>query len=268
MKIEVKNRENQRLSMQNEQLQFRLQSQPNLSYLNQDGSFNSPSLNDNSQNFSKNHEKSNLSMASHSRLKRASTITESSSGNGVVGEVVDESYAVGDTSLDATSTTPVVKLRSKSFKTNSKANQQQYSIKKHNHLDQIRPVSEFYDANTNERDMFMTRSAIMYEDSVDSMIIGTIGECGMSGGSGSGINGERCASSSSSTSHLDINTNQENQMTKSVPCMMLTNEGNFKIKNKKMNEPIDTKSNYFLKTDNSCSSSSLSINENSVILLE
>jgi chromosome segregation ATPase len=41
LKIEVKNKENQRLSMANEQLQFRLQSQPNLSFKNADGSLNS-----------------------------------------------------------------------------------------------------------------------------------------------------------------------------------------------------------------------------------
>ncbi len=87
-KVEVKSKENQRLSMQNEQLQFRLQSQPNLS-LNQNGneSFNLSdiSINDNSF-FTKVHESENdyidqcnsLTVSAHgATFKRVSTSSKS-----------------------------------------------------------------------------------------------------------------------------------------------------------------------------------------------
>ena len=103
-KIEVKNRENQRLSMQNEQLQFRLNSHPNLSInTNGDNSFN---ISSNSMNP---YDDSNEPTTS--RCKRASTAHESHNDSACA-----DNHSSGD-QADNVSPTPPVKLRSKSFKT-------------------------------------------------------------------------------------------------------------------------------------------------------
>lgn len=191
MKIEMKNRENQRLSMANEQLQFRLQSQPNLSQAtslngaqaggngNSDLSFTSlnmsPCLNNNNyedqqyQTPSLENEKNYASMVTSTSLLQKKRHDENN----------DESemdFIDGGSSLDPSPA--VVKLRSKSFKTpvgtssssaTSSRNNNNNNNRNHNFHMQFRPVSESFDFNINERDMFMTRSAVMYGGDDDSL---------------------------------------------------------------------------------------------------
>ena len=116
MKIEVKNRENQRLSMQNEQLQFRLQSHPNLSInTNGDTSFNTSNASINQYD---DHEPNN------SKCKRASTMREPSYHDSSMDNQVDQ------VNVSSISSSQTVKLRSKSFKTHQSienSNKKHYS---------------------------------------------------------------------------------------------------------------------------------------------
>lgn len=284
LKIEVKNRENQRLSMQNEQLQFRLQSHPNLSiHPNGENSFNTSNT-----SFLPYDEQQQDPCASH-KCKRASTMRDSSYLN----DCCLEQTTIDHQSSATSSPTPPVKLRSKSFKTQQSAietsNKKSSYSRQYNH--NYRPVSEMYDINLNDRDTLMTRSYttatnnqitnanVNNEDNLDQTIDIT-----------NEMNSARCVSSSSSSSisHLDINSHVEDQMTKS--CCMLKegandNESGEQSMNSLIKDSLNANSskNYFTKMNNNnmnsinnnnnndnslSSSSSVSINENSVIILD
>ena len=212
MKIEVKNKENQRLSMQNEQLQFRLQSQPNLS-LNATHSNNA----NNSLLFAA----SNVSMVAETeaatsvdddssptdqvlgdeqscfeirtrnqktKLTRGASSLSSQSYEVDIADLVNKNSAFVDNVVnDGVDTS---RLRSKSLKMQlglTKKNSfngvpsdgviidpvknkklfssyhqpscsSSYSFNK-----QFRPVSEHFDFNINDRDIYMTRSVIVYD---------------------------------------------------------------------------------------------------------
>jgi hypothetical protein len=249
--------------MQNEQLQFRLQSQPNLSVNNGD-SFNLSNIsipNDNESMFcsrTQQIQEDYFEQTTHSaKMKRASTLNEA------------DCLISGEQSLDVSnSETPiVVKLRSKSFKNQltSKLSYDSASKKYSNSFQnsgnrQFRPVSEMFDFNLNERDFglnspnYMTRSVIMYDETQNTQSLNEAGE--RVGDKYGGLN-------SSSASHLDMHHN-EDPMTKSVPCMVL--------KPSSKSKSIETSSSDAATNDNeklnSLSSSSLSINEHSIIMLE
>lgn len=266
-KIEIKNRENQRLSMQNEQLQFRLQSHPNLSIsttadlsftsmnisMNQsDKTVNDDSLNNNdSSEFLKTYESSPISKRHNDKSdNRCTTLPHNST------------------------TISTVKLRSKSFKIPLVSSQSTDSTSTKDYFDcfpyannnqQFRPVSEAFEYNINtgnERDLYMTRSVIMYNNSSSSSndsstkcnnnnimcnnsdkkylntdygsLMGDL--LGGNGSSSADTNDDvmvnsmnDCDSTTSSSSNLDniiIPTKNENHMTKSVPCMLITADKN------------------------------------------
>lgn len=214
MKIEKKDKENQRLSMQNEELQFRLQSQPNLNQLNND-TLNSES----DQSTDKSYE--NLAKI---KLTRSSTI-----GYHPNCKSMDSDRDIVQSSLtsihhDNQVTNSAVKLRSKSFKANSNRNNKMFSSY---HPAQFRPVSENFDFSINERDIYMTRSVVMYEsndanylnrDNEYDTIVTGVGdittECVSSN--------DGCDSTSSSNSHLEKNSETENY----INPIMCTAESN------------------------------------------
>lgn len=238
MKIEVKSKENQRLSMQNEQLQFRLQSQPNLSANNNNDSL---LLNITDNHISTpNHEQNQTSPVPKMRVTRASTLNSSFDNNPAINSC--------PTSSDHDTTSLPVKLRSKSFKTPSLA---------HNNIisEQFRPVSENFDFNLNDRDLYMTRSVIVYDSSPNHHLHNEYETefdlvC----------NNE---SSCSSNSHLDQN-NQSPLSSES--CMknledQTLNYGNptQTIEEKRVQDQLE---------ENSMSNSIMSINEQSIIMLD
>lgn len=288
MKVEVKNKENQRLSMQNEQLQFRLQSQPNLS-INNNGneSFDLSNIsisNDNSF-FNKVHDAENAvdyfdqcQSLSSSNIKRASTMKEPRVGYANNGQEI-QTYD--------NSETPIVKLRSKSFKNQLSqkysydssiiANDKKYSNSFHNSNNrQFRPVSETFNFELNEHDFNeqnyeMTRSDIIYDDENDThnTTYSLTDACES--------NEKYSNSNSSSTSLLD--SNNDDQMTKSIPCMVLKSRGgsggDSSDKMTSSSESSNYNKDYIINENNDCeekfnslSSSSVSVNEHSVIMLE
>jgi hypothetical protein len=241
MKIEVKNKENQRLSMANEQLQFRLQSHPNLSS-NQDSLLNSSSY----ASFSDENKDSIETTKPHHQYQpqprhaRASTMHPSSVTSS------EDSEEINLISSQA----PQVKLRSKSFKSQNlpnKTSDSNKSINKslHNNLgyqnNKFRPVSDTFNFNLNDQNINMTKSFnVMYdkhnnssssndnyfdldrnEENCNKLTLDDCDECNdESGGSSSSLK---------SSSILDANFDcikDEDQMTKSVPCMVLKNTNN------------------------------------------
>lgn len=190
--------------MQNEELQFRLQSQPNLSQLNND-TLNSES----DQSTDKSYE--NLPKI---KLTRSSTI-----GYHPDGKTIETDRDIIQSSLTSMHyenyenqiNNSGVKLRSKSFKANSNRNNKMFSSY---HPGQFRPVSENFDFSINERDIYMTRSAVMYDSSepsyinrnseYDAIVTGNSDfttECVSSN--------DGCDSISSSNSHLEKNSETE-----------------------------------------------------------
>lgn len=267
-KVEVKAKENQRLSMQNEQLQFRLQSQPNLS-LNQNGneSFNLSdiSINDNSF-FNKIHETENNA---HDYFDQCNSLTTSN-----FKRVSTSSKSPYDPQMN-TDQAPIVKLRSKSFKAQlcpQPTADKKYSNSFHNTSSrQFRPVSDAFNFDLNEHDFNasahayeMTRSDIIYDENDTHNTTYSLTDACDS-------NEKYSNSNSSSTSLLDSQST-EDQMTKSVPCIMvLKADSNEKMTCSESSNFADDVSSRNECSDkfNSLSSSSLSVNEHSsVVLLE
>lgn len=203
LRIEKKDKENQRLSMQNEELQFRLQSQPNLSQLNNDNSESDQSTDKSYENIA------------NIKLTRSSTISYHPNNNTIETERDIIQSSLTSIQYENQMNNSGVKLRSKSFKANSNRNNKMYSSY---HSAQFRPVSENFDFSINERDVYMTRSAVMY-DSIDTSYINRNNEfvarnseftteCVSSN--------DGCDSTSSSNSHLEKNSETEhfiNQIT-------------------------------------------------------
>ncbi len=173
----------------------------------------------------------------------------------------------------------MVKLRSKSFKSQlsqklayevSTVEHKKYSHSFHNtNGRQFRPVSDAFNFDLNEHDFNaehayeMTRSDIIYDENDTHNTTYSLTDACES-------NEKYSNSNSSSTSLLDSQSTEDNQMTKSVPCMVLKAGSE-----DKMMTCSDSQGSHF--TDegrnecekfNSLSSSSLSVNEHSVILLE
>jgi hypothetical protein len=233
MKIEIKNKENQRLSMANEQLQFRLQSHPNLSS-NQDSLLNSSSyasFSDENKESSDTIKPQNQQNHQQPRHARAYTLHPSS----VTSSEDSEEISV------ISPQPPPVKLRSKSFKTQNSSNKTSENNKSpyntvNYHKNQFRPVSDTFNFNLNNQNIIMTKSFnVMYDKhnnssssndnyfdnlpNEDNCIKLTVDDCDE-------VNDESEGSSSSlkSSSILDVNfesIKDEDQMTKSVPCMNL-----------------------------------------------
>lgn len=277
MKVEVKNKENQRLSMQNEQLQFRLQSQPNLSLTNNGNeSFNLSNIsisNDNSF-FNKVYENENA----EDYFDQCSSLTTSNSKRGPMDRrKIDLKFDNQNHSYDNTET-PVVKLRSKSFKNqltqkhshdSSLSNDKKYSNSFHNSNNrQFRPVSETFnfdlnDHDFNEHNYEMTRSDILYDDNDTQDTTCSLTDACES-------NEKYSNSNSSSTSLLDSQSN-EDQMTKSVPCMVLKTVSSEKMTSSESSN-YNSENNFEGRSEcekfNSLSSSSISMTDHSVIMLE
>lgn len=223
MKIEVKNRENQRLSMQNEQLQFRLQSQPNLSLSNNDNSYTSENVSPIGvdqytepvpQTFEN----------TKAKLTRASTLGCHSFG--IQNEVNSASL---EPQLSHESQVACVKLRSKSFKAHatsksSELNKKLFSSYHQNMShNQFRPVSENFDFDLTDRDVYMTRSVIMYDSNQASNYLANNNdyEClvnDIATGFEAMIESanDACNSTSSSNSHLGSN---QSDIAQSTPCI-------------------------------------------------
>lgn len=146
MKIEAKAKENQRLSMQNELLQFRLQSQPNLSGNESSLLMNSSSMAAaNSNNLGDEQIITPNKLGEHqgasspkpkSRTKSALVTKASSATNSTDAAAANEL----EDELPTMSSLPV-KLRSKSFKTTSNTT----PAILHSAAEQFRPVSENFD---------------------------------------------------------------------------------------------------------------------------
>jgi hypothetical protein len=196
MKIEVKSKENQRLSMHNEQLQFRLQSTTSAS-LNatcnsniNDSLFNSP-------NVSLVAEEAAAASSSDlqpiktdagyfeirtrnqkTKLTRAATLSSQSYELDIKPDTTDT------TKKESTTSAETCRLRSKSLKgqvdlggAQKKAQLSTRSDKLFSSFhqaatsssssfgQQFRPVSEHFDFNINDRDVYMTRSVNVYERS-------------------------------------------------------------------------------------------------------
>ena len=243
MKIEVKNKENQRLSMANEQLQFRLQSHPNLS-ANQDTSLNSSSYVSFSDENKDNHDtaKQDYSQQQHQQPRHARAYT-----------LHPSSATSSEDSADSISIVspqpPPVKLRSKSFKNQnmqnktsemtSSMNKSLYSTRQYQ-TNQFRPVSDNFNFNINDQNINMTKSFnVMYDkhnnssSSNDNYFEGLVSDLDRNEENCIKIkidaNEESSGSSTSLKSSSIINTNyhiKEDQMTKSVPCMVLKNSNN------------------------------------------
>jgi DNA repair exonuclease SbcCD ATPase subunit len=259
-KLEVKTRENQRLSMQNEQLQFRLQSHPNLSINGLD------SFNASNSSISQYDEQ----MASYidqnlttSKCKRSSTMREPSSSTN---ESCMDSAAEDQVNALISSPKPPVKLRSKSFKTQQSCNLEQKN-KKISLRSNFRPQSEYrpemYEVNIIDRDTLMTRSYTATSTSSRHIVIDSNEDnLDTTIDISNDANSARCVSSSSSSSisHLD-NHDDQNQMIKSCSNGLKVNDN----ESAKLNDEKNLKK--FINNDNSLSSSS-SINDNSVICLD
>lgn len=270
MKFEVKNKENQRLSMQNEQLQFRLQSQSNLSLPNNETDLlnlsNISNLNENSffvklqENENANEYLENYTSLGVPNTKRPALDHQAHS-------------------FDNTET-PVVKLRSKSFKNqlaqkysydSRTANEKKYSNSFHNTNNRhFRPVSEAFNFEMNghefsEQNYEMTRSE--YDDNETQNTTCSLTDACES-------NEKYSNSNSSSTSLLDSQST-EDPMTKSVPCMVLKDGGSSSSSSSSSDKMTSSgNSNYSNKdflADENCekfiSSSSSSI-EHSVAIVE
>lgn len=264
MKVEIKNKENQRLSMQNEQLQFRLQSQPNLSLTNNNESFDlsNISMNDNSF-FNKVHENDNMSAyydhcASISSAKRSMTMKETKISN----------YSEVQTA--------VVKLRSKSFKAplmakhsydSSLASEKKYSMSFHDNNRQFRPVSENFDFDLRDHefntDYEMTRSDILYEDNdTDTQNTNSLTD---------GCSNEKYSHSNSSSTSLLDSQSTEDQMTKSVPCMVLKRNHDDQMtssESSNYNKDFLSEQNNVCDNFNSVGTSSNSMHDHSVVILD
>ncbi|RNA30278.1 titin -like protein [Brachionus plicatilis] len=199
IKIEKKDKENQRLSMQNEELQFRLQSQPNLNQLNND-TLNSES----DQSSDKSYEN-----FPNFKLTRSSTVDYHPNCKSMDTNIIQTSLST--LTHDNQITNSGVKLRSKSFKANSNRSNKMFNSY---HPAQFRPVSENFDFSINERDIYMTRSAVMYssndanylnrDNEYDTLVTGAgdmTAECVSSN--------DGCDSTSSSNSHLEKNSENE-----------------------------------------------------------
>jgi hypothetical protein len=183
MKIEVKQKENQRLSMANEQLQFRLQSHPNLSS-NQDTSLNSSSF----VSFSEETPKDTKNTIAKQQLQlekqqprhtRAYTLHPSSAMT-TSSEDSADSISVNGQSPQP----PPVKLRSKSFKSqyhttttttttitndssssnpSNSMNKSLYSTLNYQ-KNQFRPISDTFNFNLDDQNVNMTKSFnVMYD---------------------------------------------------------------------------------------------------------
>ncbi len=233
IKVEVKSRENQRLSMQNEQLQFRLQSHSNLSLAANDHetSFNLSNIsisNDNSffsklTNDQNSHEFNNPSYYEQYQSLSTTTTTTTASTS------------------DTSNETPVVKLRSKSCKSQlsyepvgrSGKNKNPYSSFHHSPATnnrQFRPVSDNFNFELSEEHDFssglhnfeMTRSE--YND--DNLTDTHNTTCSLTDALDSNDKYSNNNSNCSSTSLLDSQCADEGQMTKSMACMALKNGSN------------------------------------------
>lgn len=221
MKIDVKNKENQRLSMANEQLQFRLQSQPNLSLTNIDYSFNSQNT---SNTIDQLDQQEHQTESDNPKLKltRASTLTfhsyNSQNSPSVSPTETQASNSLTQSSLSSMThelSSSTVKLRSKSFKTHpsrsSDANKKLFSSYHQNvthRAEQFRPVSESFDFNSNDRDAFMTRSVIMYDSNQSSLMNNNDFEClqnDVTNEADCVSSIDACDSTTSSNSHLESN---------------------------------------------------------------
>ena len=271
MRIEMKDRENQRLSMANEQLQFRLQSNPNLSINNSqnldttlnNSLFLSNQNNDDEHLVNKLEEEiakqNNQESPACSKIKltRASTVCtdKSTENNANVDELVEHYLRQPIYNSTPPCSNSTVKLRSKShlttkysYDSSSLTNQSlnKLNIEKH----QFRPVSESFDFNINNDDLdqnvYMTRSVIMYDDQnrsknnndYDCLIddYNTM-DCISSGAEQGCVGGG--GSTSSSTSHLDSTSNNDDlNGFKSVPCIQLNNNS-LKLDDSKNDEEDD-----------------------------
>jgi hypothetical protein len=189
MKIEVKSKENQRLSMHNEQLQFRLQSNNStISNIN-DSLFNSPNVSLVAESPSE-HSSAHAPLRTDeghfeirtrnqkTKLTRAATLSSQSYELDIKPEEAKKETVV-TTSIDA------CRLRSKSLKAQvdlsgkkpgSSARNQNEKLFSSFHQpgstsssssfnQQFRPVSEHFDFNIDDREIYMTRSVNIYERS-------------------------------------------------------------------------------------------------------
>jgi hypothetical protein len=172
MRIEVKDREIQRLSLANEEAHFRLKNTNSLSFANQTlnctNEFNTA---DNTVDTDDSIvERLEHSMGKHSiesfgktKLGRASTICTAVSG----GEDLVDHYLNKPLNVSTPpSSNPAVKLRSKSFRPNLVGNKFNNSLTKLNSNEQFRPVSESFDFDLSDRNVYMTRSVIMYDENM------------------------------------------------------------------------------------------------------
>lgn len=273
MKVEAKSKENQRLSMQNEQLQFRLQSHPNLS------GNDSILLNNNNNSSSNNYE--STTSGTPGRLDGAPLCSSSLTKARTKSTLDSSAHSSGDT---ATCSLPV-KLRSKSFKTTSttKTASSTASSKENGGsllAEQFRPVSENFDYDVDDQpaaasshgrdhvsdrdDFLMTRSVIVYDSS------------SASSASNPGESGERAdefdmmmlmnnieSSSCSSNSHLDQNPNQSPVSSES--CLKSLEERTINYAGRARHSPDHHDAGA---ADNSMSASIVSINEPSIIILD
>jgi hypothetical protein len=320
MRIEMKDRENQRLSMANEQLQFRLQSNPNLSVNNSqnldttlNNSLSLSQQNNDDENLVKKLEEEiakqnnpESPLCSKIRLTRASTICtdKNTESNPNVDELVEHYLRQPIYNSTPPCSNSTVKLRSKShlsgkysYDSSSLTNQSLNKLNTDKH--QFRPVSESFDFNINndelDQNVYMTRSVIMYSDQNRSKNINDYDcliddfstmDCISSGAEQGCVGG---GSTSSSTSHLDSTSNNDDlNGFKSVPCIQLNNNS-LKLDDSKNDEEDDkiveinnTNSNINEKSkldvilldasknnDNSTSSSSsISMNDQSIIILD
>jgi hypothetical protein len=361
MKIEMKNKENQRLSMANEQLQFRLQSQSSLSLTNTqtDNLFNNlnvSSINDNNNNNESLHNLSHnlndenslfASTSANDRTPtfdeqlpatkaRAFTIADSSMSEKYINKCSSpelNTYSISaskKSSKAATSlsTEPLaVKLRSKSFKnpvTNNVSICTTRTINNDNYLDnskQFRPVSESFDFNISDRDFYLTRSPIMYENNANEnsinenntelilpdltgSMISHVGNTSKIFNNNQENNNAKIklidndllikaessapritSSSSSSTSNLNMNSQADERMTKSVPCITIDNSVSSELASEnskqlfdeqqansnscnKLSNKSDSKLETDSKNDSLSSASSMSLNENSLLIVD
>ncbi len=230
LKVETKARENQRLSMQNEQLQFRLQSHSNLSLAVNDheNSFNLSNIsisNDNSF-FSKLSHEQHLHDLNPSYYEQYQSLATT----------------MPPASIDATNNeTPVVKLRSKSCKSqlsydpigrNAKTQKNFHSFHHSpgTNSRQFRPVSDTFNFELNEEHDFrnglynfeMTRSEYNDDDLTDTHNT----TCSLTDALESNGKFSDNNSNCSSTSLLDSQGPEDGQIVKSIACMALKNGSN------------------------------------------
>ena len=281
MKIEVKNKENQRLSMANEQLQFRLQSHPNLSS-NPDTSLNSSSYisfsEENRDQPGSMQQQQQQQQNQQPRHTRAFTLHTSASNGDSITNTIKDASSGGQTGTQP----PPVKLRSKSFKnptmsnktseasTNS-MNQSLFSTLNYASSSQFRPVSESFNFNLNDQNINMTKSFNVMYDKHNNSSSSNENQFNYFDGLAGDLerNEEDCINStgcdandecgSGSTSSLKsanlLNANYRispDQMTKSVPCMVLKNTTN--NANSELQEEYSDEDSYSKLSDLECSS--------------